>query len=115
MFVGVAQQSVTGIPGPELMPSFWQTTGATLVVLGLLAVLAWVLKRGTLARRSRGGLMVESALPLGDRRSLAIVTVENRRLLLGIAPGQVSLITELAAQASFDESLARASRPPETA
>lgn len=107
--LALAQESVTGIPGPDLMPSLWQTTGATLVVLALLAVLVWVLKRGALVTRGKGGLVVESALPLGDRRSLAIVAVENRRLLLGLSPGQVSLITELDARPSFDQTLSRAS------
>ena len=35
-------------------------------------------------------------VPLGDRRSLVIVSVEGRRLLLGLTPAQVSLVTELA-------------------
>lgn len=105
----VAQESVTGIPGPDLMPSLWQTTAATLVVLALLAVLAWVLKRGALVTRGKGGLLVESALPLGERRSLAIVAVENRRLLIGLSPGQVSLITELDARPTFENTLTRAS------
>ena len=39
---------------------------------------------------------VESAISLGERRSLVIVSVEGRRLLLGLTSTQVSLITELA-------------------
>jgi flagellar biogenesis protein FliO len=31
-------------------------------------------------------MSVETALSLGERRSLVVVTVENRRLLLGLAP-----------------------------
>jgi flagellar biogenesis protein FliO len=40
-------------------------------------------------------MSVESAVSLGERRSLVIVTVEGRRLLLGVAPNSVSLVTEL--------------------
>jgi flagellar protein FliO/FliZ len=73
---------------------------ATAVVLGLLGVLAWLLKRGTLVlpgRARAGGMRVETAVALGDRRSLVIVAVEGRRLLLGLTPMQVTLVTELEA------------------
>jgi flagellar biogenesis protein FliO len=53
---------------------------AVLITLGLLAALAWF-----------------TAVPLGERRSLVVVTVEGRRLLLGLTPTQVSLVTELTA------------------
>lgn len=71
------------------------------VVLGLLGLLAWLARRGTLAfpgqRKGAAPIRVETAVPLGERRSLVIVAVEGRRLLLGLTPAQVSLVTELAA------------------
>ncbi|HEX7085463.1 MAG TPA: flagellar biosynthetic protein FliO [Vicinamibacterales bacterium] len=70
----------------------------TIFVLGLLVLLAWLLRRGTIAlpgRRATDAVRVETAVPLGDRRSLVVVTVDNRRLLLGLTPTQVSLVTEL--------------------
>jgi flagellar protein FliO/FliZ len=83
---------------------------ATLVVM-LVAVLAWLFRRGTLRlgpRQPRTSLKVESGVSLGDRRALAIVTVDGRRLLLGLAPGQVSLLVELAAvPPAFDAALGR--------
>jgi flagellar protein FliO/FliZ len=87
--------------------------GGLALVLGLLGGLAWLLRRGVLARRSNGALGIESALALGDRRSLVVVTVEGRRLLLGLAPNNVSLVTELGAAASFDAAVARALQPEE--
>jgi flagellar biosynthetic protein FliO len=89
---------------------------AIFVVFGLLALLAWLARRGTfgaLGRQGRALMKVESAVPLGDRRSLMIVTVEGRRLLLGLTPMQVSLVTELAPAPSgpgetpFEQTLAR--------
>ncbi len=47
------------------------------------------------APRPRPRSRVETAVPLGERRSLVIVAVEGRRLLLGLTPAQVSLVTEL--------------------
>jgi flagellar protein FliO/FliZ len=81
--------------GPDLVPPVWRTMLALVVVLGMLVGLAWLLRRGVIAKRSSGALGVETALALGDRRSLVIVTVEGRRLLVGLTPGQVSLVTEL--------------------
>jgi flagellar protein FliO/FliZ len=70
---------------------------AVLIVLGLVAVLAWLLRRGSLgAFAGRGGAInVETAVALGERRSLVIVSVEGRRLLLGLTPTTMSLVTEL--------------------
>ena len=104
----LAQTDVLGAGGPDLVPSIWRTAFALIVVLSLLAGLAWLLRRGALARRRSSSLSVESALPLGDRRSLVVVTVENRRLLLGLAPGQVSLVTELLPPQTFEHAIARA-------
>jgi flagellar biogenesis protein FliO len=43
---------------------------------------------------------VETAIPLGERRSLVIVSVEGRRLLLGLTSTNISLVTELRAGAT---------------
>jgi flagellar protein FliO/FliZ len=88
--VAVAQTA-----GPDLVPSVWRMLGGLVVVLGLLLGLAWLLRRGAIAKRGSGVLSVETALPLGDRRSLVIVAVEGRRLLIGLSQHQVSLVTEL--------------------
>ena len=92
----------------EMFPSLLRMLGACAVVIALLGATLWLLKRGAGGRRGARGFAVEAALPLGERRSLAIVTVEGRRLLLGLAPNHVALVTELKAGASFDEAVARA-------
>jgi flagellar biogenesis protein FliO len=51
---------------------------------------------------------IEGAMPLGERRSVMVVSVDGRRFLLGLAPQHVSLLTELQAAAGFEDSLARA-------
>jgi flagellar protein FliO/FliZ len=74
-----------------------QSFVAVLIVLGLVAALAWLARRGAFANMGRGTrpITVETAVPLGERRSLVIVSVEGRRLLLGLTPGQISMVTEL--------------------
>jgi flagellar biosynthetic protein FliO len=84
---------------------------AVVVVFGLLALFAYLAKKGLLGgltRQGRGPVKVETSVPLGERRSLVIVTVEGRRLLLGLTPVQVSLVTELGtAPATFEDTLTR--------
>jgi flagellar protein FliO/FliZ len=77
------------------------TSLAVLIVLALVAALAWLLRSGRLGPlRTRGSaIAVETAISLGERRSLVIVSVEGRRLLLGVTSAQVSLVTELQARA----------------
>ena len=112
---------IAQVTGPELVPPVWRTMLGLVVVLGLLLALAWLLRRGVVAKRSSGTLTVETALPLGDRRSLVIVAVEGRRLLLGLSSSQVSLVAELRAAATsasptptFAEAMARAANVPES-
>lgn len=104
----LAQTDVVGAAGPDLLPSVWRTMGALAVVLVLLAALTWLLRRQQAIRRTGKGMGVESAISLGERRSLAIVTVEGRRLLVGLAPNNVTLVTELAPLPTFDQAIAQA-------
>ena len=98
----------TPVTGPDFVPPIGRTLAALCVVLALLAGLAWMLRRGMLTRRNGQTLSVETALALGERRSLVIVTVEGRRLLLGMTPGQVSLVTELQPPTTFEQAVAHA-------
>ena len=70
-------------------------------VIALLAALVWALRRGSLrlsALAPRGTITIETATAVGDRRQLAIVTVEGRRVLVGMTPTSISFITDLAAK-----------------
>jgi len=77
------------------------------IVVGLLAAAAWALRRKAETRRAGRSVTIETAVSLGERRSLVIVAVEGRRLLLGLGPGHIGLVTELApaAGASFGDAL----------
>lgn len=77
-----------------------------IVVVGLIAAAAWALRRSAPLRPARLSVAVETAIALGERRSLVVVSVEGRRLLLGLTPAQISLVTELRPPAGFDAALA---------
>ena len=84
---------------------------AALVVMAVLAAAAWVFRRGVpgwTAARKASPVQIETAVSLGDRRSLVLVSVEGRRLLLGVTPSQVTLVTSLQdTPGSFDDVLER--------
>jgi len=82
----------------------------TVLVLGTLVLLAYLLRRGVLTlpgQRAGRSLAVETALSLGDRRSVAVLNVEGRRLLLGLTPATLTVLAELGSR-PFDEALDRA-------
>jgi flagellar protein FliO/FliZ len=92
----------TGAGVPTL--PWFEAVVATLIVLLLLGGTLWLLRQGLSRRAGAGSTMsVESSLSLGERRSLVVVRVEGRRLLMGVAPGQVRLVTELAPSAPAGE------------
>ena len=72
--------------------------GSLVAVLGLLGLFVWALRRGSLKLSSlapMGTIAIETAMSLGERRSIAIVGVEGRRLLIGLTPTTISLLTDL--------------------
>lgn len=112
--MGVFLAALTQPPAeawPSAAGSGLRSVMAVFIVLCLVCVFVWLVRRGVFrlgGPAKSGGLAVESAVPLGDRRSLVIVTVEGRRLLLGLTPVQVSLVAELqATDRRFGEVLTR--------
>jgi flagellar protein FliO/FliZ len=93
MRVPVLAVEAAGLTDGEL----WRSLLAIVVVFGLLGGLAWAARRGRLGffTRQPSHVRVEATVPLGERRSLMVVAIEGRRLLLGLTPMQVSLVTEL--------------------
>lgn len=87
----------------------------TVLVLGTLLLLAYLLRRGVLTLPGQRGsrtLSIETALSLGDRRSVAILAVEGRRLLVGLTPVQINVLADLGTtQGAFDQALDRATTP----
>jgi len=97
LVIAQAEAPISPVPGAG------RTMLALLAVLALFAALAWALARGqagplarVLGRRVKGPVVVEPGASLGERRSLVIVSVEGRRMLLALTPAGVSVVTELA-------------------
>ena len=78
--------------------SLLQTAGGLLLIIVLIIGGAWLFKRyGNLPMAGKGLVKVLSATSVGARERLVLVEVENVRLLLGVAPGQVRTLYELPA------------------
>lgn len=78
-------------------PDLLRVTISLLLVIGLLLALAWVARRGGWLRTATGrdGLRILALQRLGARASLAIIEVEDARLVVGITTQQITLLHTL--------------------
>ncbi len=88
--------------------------GALLVIGGLLFFLPALLKRLAPATRAGGRIEVVEARPLGGRKSLLLVKVADRRLLIGASENGLVTLAELPEEPrgfgrALDQELATAS------
>src|SRR4029078_5070568 len=75
--------------------------GSLVAVLGFLGLVVLGLRRGSLKLSSlapKGTIAIETAMSLGERRSIAIVGVEGRRLLIGLTPTTIPFLSDLTPQ-----------------
>ncbi len=76
-----------------------QVTFGLLLVLGLIAGLAWAIARlGRLRPASNATVRVIAAASVGPRERVAVVEVAGQWLVLGVAPGSVRLLDKTAPQ-----------------
>ena len=79
--------------------SLMQTTFALLLVLGLLAALAWFLKRyGPKAAGGSANLRMVGALNLGGRERIMVVEVGDQWIVVGASPGRVNALATMPRQ-----------------
>jgi len=87
-----AASSVIGAP-PAPVDSLLQVVLALGGVIAVIFVLAWLLRRmqsgGGFSSR---GLKVVAMLPLSPRERVVLVQIGEQQVLLGVAPGRVSLL-----------------------
>lgn len=79
---------------PDLFSSGIKLFAAMAVVIGLMLLLHVLNKKGFrfLERRHAGSIKIIETRPLGGRRSLCLVEVEGRRLLLGLGGDRVNVL-----------------------
>lgn len=89
-----------------------QTILALLLVLGLLAGLAWFMKRyGPKAMGSSANLRVVGALNIGGRERIMVVEVGDQWIVVGAAPGRVNALHTMPRQEGEAEVMSATGSP----
>jgi flagellar protein FliO/FliZ len=102
-----AQPAVEGVESTESGSgfSFLKVVGGlglvlSLIVFGTLAVRRFAPQYLTKRSSERTIKLIES-LSMGERRSIAVIEIEDRRLLIGNTPNQITLLASLGDGTSF--------------
>ncbi len=81
---------------------YFQAIGFMCLLLGLLWLAVWAVRRSgkfnflpVPGAFPRDGLRLEAQLPLGGKKNLVVVRFLNRRILLGVAEQQITLLKEM--------------------
>lgn len=94
----------------SLAGSLGQMAFGLVIVVAVLLVCLWLLKRLGAPRGGARGLKVLGAAPVGPRERVVLVEVADKVLVLGVAPGRVNMLHTVAPDA-----LAVAAAPADTA
>jgi flagellar protein FliO/FliZ len=92
---GAAEEAARGTArlGGSSTPPVLEAIAGLAVVLAVIFLLAWAVRRFThLQGGGRGLVRVVGGVALGSRERAVVVAVGNTRLLLGVAPGQVRML-----------------------
>lgn len=84
------EQGMTAMPslGSALQVLFW-----LVVIVGLILLCAWILRRAGGMATGRGGVIrILTAISLGSRDRIALVEVGEKQILLGISPGRINTL-----------------------
>jgi flagellar biosynthetic protein FliO len=84
---------------PVPLVSLARALGALLVVLGLVGVTAWILKRYGPVRSSVTSQInfgILSSAALGEKRTLSVIRFGNQALLIGSTPTSMTLLAQMA-------------------
>lgn len=82
----------------------WITS--TFVILFIILILAYLLKKTRFYRVNTGDLRIENQLFLGPKQKIMVVNAYGRMILLGVSANQINYLTDLPCQKSeFDKVL----------
>ena len=91
---------------PELLMSLLRSFGMLLLVLALLVLVLWVLRKysGHHAAGGKPGMIrTRASMSLGPRERIALVEVLGERFLIGITSQQISFLTRIEADLPPEE------------
>jgi flagellar protein FliO/FliZ len=115
--IGAAQGESAArlVESPLSTANLLNTAFGLAIVLGVMLALAWVVRRYVqVPGAGKGQIQVLGGVSLGSREKAVLVSVEGRRLLLGVAPGRVQTLLVLddngGAGTAFADQLSRIER-----
>lgn len=93
------QGAVPAVPQSAAAASasgFFQVLLGLIVVLGILAAIAWLLKRFNLTRLAGNTpVKIVGGVSVGNRERVVVVEVADQWIVVGVAPGQVNALSTL--------------------
>lgn len=92
--------SATAAPAPgPTAGNLLQVLMGLIVVLALMAAVAWLLRRVNIGQRSSGGnIKIVGGVSVGTRERVMVVEVANQWIVVGVAPGRVNALATLPKQ-----------------
>ena len=87
-----------GISNPDFLHAGLKTVAMLFIVLGLLVLVLYLMKRFLFQRKGiRGDISINviSSLHFSPKERIEVVEILGERLLLGITPGNINFLTKL--------------------
>ena len=82
---------------PLSSPYLLKLTGGLIMVVLVIFVLAWVVKKFNLNQQSQSGLIrIIAGLSIGTRDRIVLIQVGEEQILLGLTPGHIEKLHTLA-------------------
>lgn len=98
----VAKPEIAAMPSLVTGSSVLHMFLALLLVLAVIGVIAWLLKRFGIGPGNQSNLIkVVAAAAVGQRERIVIVEIANAWLVLGVAPGHINLLHQIEKIASI--------------
>ena len=86
-------------PGAASSGSLFQVLLGLILVLGLMAALAWILKRFGVARAAGGSVIkVVGGVSVGGRERVLIIEAADQWIVVGVSPGRVNALATMPRQ-----------------
>lgn len=82
----------------DLMSTSLKTVAMLFIVLGLLVVVLYVMKRFLLFRRGAKGnsfIKVLSSFHLSPKERIDVIEISGEKIVLGITPGNINFLTKI--------------------
>ena len=93
--------TIAAAPLPASPGSMLQVMTGLLLVLGLLAAIAWSMKKfGAGKHASAGAIRVVGGLPVGSRERILVVEVADQWIVVGVTPTSITALSTMPKQES---------------